>query len=248
MGMTMLENDRLPCTLPVCMGKFRQAILIATIFLTTLGTAGRADDALPGLFGRIQGDRYYGPGGLYSVTLPVLPELGGEVHDTDSVVTFDDNVSTHISVACFPLDAVQKTELETHGIKEYLAGFYSRFVLQDFQKRFPGTTAENTLFTPSVLDGALFGYTLLPGGSSFQAGGRVLDTPGDPPPVAKRGNLLFVKNEHIFVISIELAERVTQAKFFNKTPEEEDAILRERLLQMAERLHFPETKKISPQS
>lgn len=244
----MLENDHPRGTLPVCMGKFRQAISIATIFLTSLGTSGRADDALPGLFGRVQGGRYYGPGGLYSVTLPVLPELGGEVHDTDSVVTFDDNVSTHISVACFPLDAVQKTELETHGIKEYLTGFYSRFVLQDFQKRFPGTTAESTLFTPSVFDGALFGYTLLPGGSSFQAGGRVLDTPGDPPPVAKRGNLLFIKNDHIFVISIELAERVTQAKFFNKTPEEENAILRDRLLQMADRLHFPAAKTSVPSS
>ncbi len=222
--------------------KYPNSLLMIATGLLALPAAGRADDVLPGLFGRIQGDKYIGPGAVYSVTMPVLPELGGEVHDTESVVTFDDNVSTHISVACFPLDAAQKVELDSRGTKDFLADFYTRFVLQDFQTRFPGTSAEATLFTPSLLDGALFGYSLLPGGSFFPSQDDITGTPAEKPPVAKRGNLLFVKNGYVFVVSIELAERITQRKVFNKTPEQENEILRDRLVQMVGRIHFPASK------
>ncbi len=194
----------------------------------------RAQDTLPGLYGRVDGDKYIGPGGLYSITLPVLPELGGEIHDTESVVTFDDNLSIHMSVACFPLDAVQKIELES-GMKDFLADFYTKYVLQDFKSRFPGTTAETTLYTPSFLDGALFGYALLPGGSAFK--GPTHFGSGKPP-VAKRGNLLFVKSGYIFVVSLELAERITQWRDYDKTSDEENEILRERLIQVIARMHF----------
>jgi hypothetical protein len=45
---------------------------------------------------------------------------------------------------------------------------------------------------------------------------------GGPMPVAKRGNQLFVKNGHIFVISIELTERVLERTTYKKTAAEED--------------------------
>ena len=59
------------------------------------------------------------------------------------------------------------------------------------------------------------------------------------PPVAKRGNLLFVKNGFTYVISSELSERVTEGTSYKKTPAEEDQILRTRLIGIVKKMQFP---------
>jgi len=192
----------------------------------------------PGLYGRLEGDSYVSPTGAFKVQVPVLPELGGEIQDTENVVTFDDPFNTHISIACFPLDATQKWEFETRGTREYLEYFYATFVAPDFIHRFPGTTTEAGQFVPQLLGGTLALYTLLPGGSVFAGRNQIVDAPPAGPVVAKRGTLLFVHDDHIFALSIELAERVTQPRVFHKTPEEENELLRNRLIELAGRMQF----------
>lgn len=195
-----------------------------------------------GLYGTLKRETYLAPGGLYSVRVPVLPELGGEITDTENVVTFDDSVSTHISVASFPLDMSQRWDLDEKGSREYLNYFYLTYVLPDFQARYPGSTAEATEYSPELQNGTLLAFALLPGGSAFAHQVTVPVVPTEPPPVAKRGNLIFVRGERIFIISMELAERVTQRKFFQKTAEQENEILRERLIQFLGRIQFPTPK------
>jgi hypothetical protein len=217
-------------------------ILVPAIVLL-LGPAARSEEApAGGLYGKVAGDLYTAPGGTYSVTIPVLPEFGGQVHDTENVVTFDDSVSTHASIACFPFDMTQKWEFESRGPRDYLSYFYGDFVLHDFQTRYPGSTAEKTLFVPAFLDGSLLGFALLPGGSAFDHRDTIAGTPNGDPVVAKRGNLIFVKSGCVYVLSIELAERVTQRSVYNKKPDEENDILRDRLMQLAGRLRFAAPK------
>lgn len=190
----------------------------------------------PTLYGEIKGSNYIAPGGRFRMSVPVLPELGGQVHDTENVVTFDDPVSTHVSVACFPFDMTQKWEFETRGVREYLEFFFREFVFSDFDTRFPGSTNEASLFSPQLRDGALFVFSLLPGGSAFEGRNTLLDANARPTAVAKRGTLLFVQNGCVFIISAELAERVTQRAAFQKTPEQENEILRTRLVELAARI------------
>ena len=221
--------------------KFRHLIAVAVGSVLSVGSRA-VDLPTQGLYGTLKRDLYTAPGGIYAVKVPVLPELGGEITDTDSVVTFDDNVSTHISLASFTLDMSQRWDQGEKGVKDYLAYFYVTYVLSDFQTRFPGSRAEATLFVPELMGGGLMGFALLPGGSAFanQLANSVV--PDEPAPVAKRGNLLFIRADRIYIISIELAERVTQKKFFQKTPEEENTILRERLIQFVGRIQFPVQK------
>lgn len=193
----------------------------------------------PSLYGEIKGTSYLAPGGRFRMTIPVLPELGGQIHDTENVVTFDDPVSTHVSVACFPLDLSNKWELDTRGIRDYLEHFFKEFVYPDFAQRFAGATNEASLYSPQLRDGALFVFSLLPGGSAFESRASVLDAPASGPAVAKRGTLLFVQNTCIFILSAELAERVTQRSAFQKTPEQENEILRARLVELANRIQVP---------
>jgi len=208
------------------------------------GAFGQADDqandqpdAPPPLHGKVEGQTYVSPTGAFSMSIPVLPELGGTVADTDNVVTFEDSFSTHVSVAAFPEDATQRFEDERRGRQDYLVYFFSNFVMPDFQKRSPGASVEQAVFRRDTEDGALIVYTLLPGGSMFSD--RVtLDGSPDPSLVAKRGNLLFVKNGYIFVISTELAERVLEHSTYHKTPAEEDALLHTRLLDLLARIQF----------
>lgn len=230
-----------PLTFPL-KAMFPRFALPAFAALVSCLSAAEPPPTAAGLNGSVNGDTYTAPGGTYSVAIPVLPEFGGQVHDTENVVTFDDNVNLHASIACFPLDLTQKWELETRGARDYLATFYAEFVLKDFQTRFPGTTAEATLFVPELNDGALFGFVLLPGGSAFAIRDTVEGGAPAETPAAKRGNLLFVKAGHLYVLSVELAERVTQHSIFHKTPKEEDEILRERLLKLAGNLRFAPPK------
>lgn len=188
------------------------------------------------LAGKLEGDTYVSATGEFSLPLPVLRELGGTISDTANVVTFTDSYSTHISIACFPQDALQRWELETRGRRDYLLYFFTDFVLADFARRFPGSAIESARFLPEFLEGALITYALLPGGSYFEAKPDLL---GPAPPVtAKRGSLLFVRNSHLYVLSTELAERATRRGTYEATPEKENDQLTARLLELTNRLVF----------
>ena len=172
------------------------------------------------------------------MAIPVRPELGGTVFDTENVVTFGDDFKTHVSVAVFAQDTTQRWENETRGRRDYLIFFFSNYVMPDFVQRSPGAKIEGARFLPGVEDGALIVYTLLPGGSMFANRISMTGRP-DPSLVAKRGNLLFVKNGHVFVISTELAERVLEHSTYHKTTAEEDELLRTRLLGLLEGIESP---------
>ena len=195
----------------------------------------RADNPL---LGHLDGGIYVSPTGVFQVPVPVLPDLGGSISDTQNVVTFRDNFSTHISIAVFPQDATQRWLLSTMTVKEYLKDFFEKYVLRDFTQSYKNVEVETSArFLPGVFDGAFIAYVLLPGGSMFvDRIERV--SPDKPPPVAKRGNMIFVKNGYIFIISIELAERVTEGSTYHKTLDEEDKILRERLIDSANKIQF----------
>ncbi len=214
---------------------FRMFLLLGSAAL--LPAALSAQSAI--LAGKIEGDTYFSATGEFSLPLPVLRELGGTVTDTANVVTFSDSYNTHLSIACFPQDALQRWELETRGPRDYLLYFFTEFVLADFTRRFPGSSIESARFVPELMGGALIAYALLPGGSYFEAQANALGAPPPAPVTAKRGTLLFVRNQHVFVLSTELAERATQRTTYSATAEAENARLTARLTELAGRLVFP---------
>ena len=191
----------------------------------------------PALKGRVEDKTYIAPGGTFRLTIPVLPELGGTISDTANVVTFQDNFNVHVSIAAFPLDATQRWELSTRGLKDYLSYFFENFVMPDFRNNFPDARTESALYVPDMMNGALLAYTLLPGGSMF-SDKRALIGADEKPPVAKRGNLVFVRRSTIYIISTELAERVIERSTYNKTTAEEDEILRLRLADILKKMEF----------
>jgi hypothetical protein len=195
-----------------------------------------------GLFGHIDDRTYISPGGIYRVRVPVLPELGGTISDTSNVVVFRDDYNVHVSIGSFPLDATQRWELSTSGLKDYLQTFFTSSVMPDFEKMYPGTQIESGVFLPNFLGGAMLCYTLLPGGSMFIPELGDIQ-PGGGPAVAKRGNLVFMLNNVIHVISIELAERTLEGSLYRKTTEEENAILRNRLTEVVNTMEFAMPKK-----
>ena len=194
------------------------------------------NSTLSPLAGNIEGDKYVSPTGAFRVRIPIFEELGGSISDTENVVTFQDEFNTHQSIACFKMDATQRWEEETRGRKEYLTWFFSNAVQDDFEKRFSGAHIESDEFVPSLQSGALFTYNLLPGGSMFAGKANIFDE--SAPQVAKRGNLTFVQNGFVFVLSIELAEKVIERRAFDKTTAEENEILRERLLTLLGKISF----------
>ncbi|MBL9199285.1 MAG: hypothetical protein JNL39_02210 [Opitutaceae bacterium] len=196
------------------------------------------------LHGKVEGRTYASPTGQFRVTIPVLAELGGDVTDTPNVVTFQDDFNTHVSIAAFPQDATQRWEMNTRERKDYLVYFFSNFVLADFRQTFEGVKIESAKFLPGAQDGSLLAYLLVPGGSMFAS--RVPQIAPDPLQVAKRGNLLFVRNGHVFIISTELAERVIEGKSYGKKTEEEDEILRNRLLDVLSKMTFPKVAAPAP--
>ena len=189
-----------------------------------------------GLVGSIDAGVYTSPTGAFKMEVPVLPELGGAVHDTDNAVVFRDRYGTLITVAAFKHDASQRWELSTRGIKDYVIYFFKTFVYEDFKHLFPNAQLESAGFSADYLDGSLFTYVLLPGGSMFAAPNPFGSS--EDPPVAKRGNLTFVKNGYTFVISTELSERVTEGSRYNKSSEEENKILRARLVDVVRKIQF----------
>jgi hypothetical protein len=207
------------------------------LFLTLVGAPLLAQPNQPGeLAGRIEGKNYVSPTGAFRVIVPVLPELGGRVNDTNNVVTFQDDFNVLATIAAFPMDATQRWELSTRGQKDYLAYFFANYVMPDFQQSFPGASAESAKYASAIGDGSLIVYTLLPGGSmfahklSFAADQAVL--------VAKRGNLVFVRNGWVFVLSVELAERILERSSYHQTTAEEDDVLRQRLVDLFGKIEF----------
>jgi hypothetical protein len=191
-----------------------------------------------GLEGRIEGKYYVSPTGAFKVAIPVLPELGGEITDTPQVVTFQDDFNVYVTIAAFAHDATQRWEHSTRGTKDYLIYFFRDVVLPDFKQTFQGVRMEDSSkFVPSLHDGALLTFLLIPGASMFAD--RV---PSFGPitriPVAKRANLLFVRNGYTFVISIELAERVTEGRSWGKNKDEENEILWQRLRDIVNKIQF----------
>ena len=189
-----------------------------------------------GLEGKVEGKTYISPTGTFKVIIPVLPELGGDISDTPNVVTFQDDFNVHVSIAAFQQDATQRWELSTRGLKDYLIYFFSNFVLADFKQSFEGVQIESAKFMPGTMEGALLTYLMVPGGTMFAD--RVPQLSVTKVPVAKRGNLLFVRAGHVFVISTELAERAIEGKSYTKTTAEEDELLRNRLLDILSKITF----------
>ncbi|KXU36816.1 hypothetical protein AXK11_03195 [Cephaloticoccus primus] len=96
--------------------------------------------------------------------------------------------------------------------------------------------------------GAVFCFTLLPGGSMF--GTPFADARAareGRPPVAKRGNLIFAQNGVVYVLSIELSERL-HSRNYQKTPEEENALLSQRLTALLHSMQFAGATGTSPRA
>lgn len=204
--------------------------------------AAATSSDLSGLNGTVHGDIYTSPNGLYQIRIPVLPQLGGTIADTPNVVTFHDDFNTHITIGAFPLSPELKWEDHTRGRKDFLIYFFTSLVMPDFVKRFPGSTIEdNGLYLPKFEDGAMLIYTLLPGGSFFA--NRVTLFPRSKPLVAKRGNLCFVRNGYIFIISQELASHVLDPSITHLTSADEDRILRKRLVDLVRQMKFFKPKE-----
>jgi hypothetical protein len=109
--------------------------------------------------------------------------------------------------------------------------------MPDYVSSFPGAKMEpNAVFLGKFQNGAILISSLLPRGSSFEHRVRIANFLG--PAVAKRGDLLFVKYGHVFIVSTELAERVLERTSYQKTPEEETAILRQRLMDIVDKMQF----------
>ena len=221
----------------------RQIFLLIALAPAAL-LLSHAQEPVGPLNGRVDNNQYLSPTGAYRVAIPVLAVLGGSITDTENVVTFQERFTTHQSIACFKLDAKQLFEDESRGRKEYLIWFLANFVQADFEQRFPGARVESAHFLPDLQGGALLAYNLLPGGSMFSR--RILLAPGDAPPVAKRGNLLFVHEGHIYVLSIELAEKVIEGSAYTLTTEQEDAVLRKRLDSLLAKITFTTPATTAP--
>ncbi len=189
------------------------------------------------LYGSIEGNNYISPNRSYSIQIPILPELGGTIEDTPTAVVFRDAYNVHVSIGAFPQDASQRWELSTTGLQEYLPKYFSTYVMPDFVGMFPGSKVESAAFAPNQFGGALLCFTLMPGGSMFLPEVGSLGTDA-PVPVAKRGNLVFIYNHTVYVISVELAERVIVGTMYSKTTEEEDAILKKRLQEIVSTMRF----------
>jgi hypothetical protein len=213
--------------------------------LLTLLVSAVATRAAP-LVGRLEGDTYVSPTGEFRVRAPVLPEIGGSIEDSDTVVTFHDEFGTHVSIACFELDATQRWEFETRARRDYLLYFFTEVVLANFQSRYPGSAVESARFLPDLQEGALIAYALLPGGSHFEPPPSITGGPLADPIIAKRGTLLFVRHRHVYVVSLELTERTTQRSNYTLTTAQEDDLLATRLTALVGRMTFTDDRPRQP--
>lgn len=211
-----------------------------SLILMAAAVPALAQDQGATLSGTVDSGYYASPTGAFRIKVPVMPELGGAVTDTANVVTFHDNFGLQITVGAFKQDATLRWELSTRGTKDYLIYFLGTYVLPDFKRFCPGTRIESAGYSADFLDGTLFAYILLPGGSLFDDR-PVFGAAPATPTVAKRGNAIFVRNGYTFVISSELSERVTEGSQYKKTVQEEDQILRDRLAGVVSKMQFSDS-------
>lgn len=220
----------------------RRSLFLA-IALALLAPLSAQEDE--GIYGAIdEYNQYISPGGFFTMPIPVLPELGGVVHDTPSVVTFRDMYGTHVFVGRVAIEEPLRTEFVSRPRKEFLAGAFATHILPQYSRLYEGTTTSVAKYLSTVHDGAVFVSALIPNGTSFAD--RVVLLEGEAMPAAKRGFLVFIKNDELVIISTELYERVLLRDTFKKTPEEEDAILQRRLLALANSITFAARPKPAP--
>ena len=191
---------------------------------------------LGGLLGWIHEGTYVAPSLLYRIAIPIVPGEGASVADTPSVVTFQ-APRTHVSVGAFPMDATLRWEDSTRGRKAFLAWFFGATVMPSVSERFPGArVSEEGRFLTKLEDGALVAFCTLPGGTAFAE-----SVPGGPDAAAqidaRRGTLLWIHGETIFVISTELPERALDGPG-SLTAEEENKRLQDRLLELRRRITY----------
>ncbi len=215
------------------------------LLVLAASSAALAQPVEPGpLVGAVEGRTYVSPTGMFRIAIPVLPELGGRITDTDNVVIFQDDYNVLCTIAAFPMDATQRWEHSTRGAKDYLAYFFATYVMPDMQNAFRGARVQSAKYTPSIANGALLAYVLLPGGSMFAQKLAFVDP--NSPPEAKRGNLVFVRDNWVYVLSIELAEHVLEGSSYKKTAAEEDDILRNRLIDLYDKIVFTKSPGAPP--
>lgn len=202
------------------------------------------------LRGRVENGRYYAPSGAFNITIPILVGERPLILDNPNVVVFRDDIRTMLTVVAVPMEPIDKWEFETTSPREFLIAFFRENVLADFQNSFPGTSVEGAIMLNDFEGGALLVCTLHPNGSAFEVDPIVRNDPNSKPPVAKRGSLLFRHGDHVFVLSTELADRVTEMSTYITDTATEDRILRERLVEAVSQMRFadspPETPQDSP--
>ena len=192
----------------------------------------------PPLVGAIDNNNnYIHPTGAFRIRVPVYPELGGEINDTENVVTFQDAFGEHYSIGVFPMNGDLRAEDTKRGHKDFLDWFFQNSIEADFRRTLPGTNHEPTArYNAGTQGGALFTILNIPDGSVYMD--RVFVFPPRTPVIAKRGNLVFVRDSFIYVLSTELSERIFEYSTWNKTAAEEEEILRQRLYDLLSRIVF----------
>jgi len=196
------------------------------------------DDGAPPLVGSVDNNNnYIHPTGAFRIRVPVYPELGGEINDTENVVTFQDAFGEHYSIGVFPMTPQFLVEEVTRGHKDFLDWFFQTFIEADFRRTIPSTTHEpSARYNAGTQGGALFTILNIPDGSVYME--RVFVFPPRTPVIAKRGNLVFVRDRMVYVLSTELSERIFEYSTWKKTPAEEEEILRQRLYDLLSRMIF----------
>jgi len=79
---------------------------------------------------------------------------------------------------------------------------------------------ESANFLPTVQDGALIVYALLPGGSMFNQRPRALRRDGQPSHRQARQSAVL-KGDNLFILSTEMAERATERSQYTRTTAQE---------------------------
>ena len=195
------------------------------------------DGGQPPLVGAIDGNDYIHPSGAFRIRIPIYQELGGEINDTENVVTFQDAFGEHYSIGVFPMNNDFRVEEAKRGHKDFLDWFFQTFIESDFRRTIPGTNHEpNARYNASTQGGALFTILNIPNGSVYME--RVFVFPPRTPVIAKRGNLVFIREGFVYVLSTELSERVFEYGTWNKTDAEEEEILRQRVYDLLSRMVF----------
>jgi len=204
-----------------------------------VASAAESGDFQPGsLKGRIENGRYYAPSNSFDIPLPMLVGDRPLVLDNPNIVVFRDDVRTMLTIAAIHMEPIDKWELDTTSAREFLIKFFRESVLADYREAFPGTSVESARLLNDVEGGSLLVHTLHPNGSAFEIDPIVRNDPATPPPIAKRGNLIFAHGDFVYVISSELADRVTESSTYTTDTETEDRILHDRLLEVHSKIHF----------